>query len=42
MYEYNCIVDGVWCCEPGVVDQDYAAEDTVPNASVPNRVIEVE
>ena len=41
-YEYKFIVDGEWCCEPGVADEDYAAKDAVQNAfGTKNRVIEV-
>ena len=43
IYEYKYIVDGIWCCEPGVADEHYAGEDAVPNAfGTKNRVIEVE
>lgn len=42
-YEYKYVVDGVWSCEPGVADEDYAGEDAVPNPlGTKNRVIEVE
>jgi hypothetical protein len=40
--EYKFIVDGEWCCEPGVADEHYAGEDAIPNAfGTKNRVIEV-
>lgn len=42
-YEYKYIVDGTWCCEPGVADEHYAGEDAVLNAfGTKNRVVEVE
>lgn len=42
-YEYKYIVDGIWCCHPGVADENYVGEDAVPNAfGTKNRVIEVE
>jgi len=41
-YEYKFIVDGDWCCEPGVADEHYTGKDAVPNAcGTKNRVIEV-
>ena len=41
-YEYKYVVDGVWCCEAGIADQHYTAEDAVPNSfGTKNRVIEV-
>ena len=42
-YEYKYVVDGVWCCEPGVADEDYAGEDAVLNSfGTKNRLVEVE
>ena len=42
-YEYKYIVDEIWCCEPGVADEQYVGEDAVPNAfGTKNRVIAVE
>ncbi len=39
-YEYKFVVDGAWCCEPGVPDVECAG--CVPNAyGSMNRVIEV-
>lgn len=41
-YEYKFIVDGEWCCEPGVTDEQYTGNDPVANAfGTKNRVIEV-
>jgi 1,4-alpha-glucan branching enzyme len=42
-YEYKFIVDGEWCCDPGIADEQYAGGDAVPNAfGTKNRVIEIE
>lgn len=43
-YEYKYVVDGLWCCEPGIADrEDYAGEDTTLNVfGTRNRVLEVE
>ncbi len=42
-YEYKYLVDGVWCCEPGVEDEHYAGEDAVLNPfGTKNRLIQVE
>ncbi len=41
-YEYKFVVDGVWCCEPGIDDLTFESEDSVPNTfSTKNRRIEV-
>ena len=32
LYEYKFVVDGEWCCEPGLPDQDLTAPDCVANA----------
>ena len=42
-YEYKYIVDGIWCCQPGVADEEYAGEDAIANAfGTRNRVIQIE
>lgn len=42
-YEYKYVVDGIWCCEPGVEDACYAGADAVSNVyGTKNRVIAVE
>ena len=42
-YEYKFIVDGSWCCHPGVDDNQYPGEDAVPNCfGTKNRVMRVE
>ena len=42
-YEYKYVVDGVWFCEPGVADEDYAGEDAVVNSfGTKNRIMQVE
>jgi hypothetical protein len=41
-YEYKYVVDGVWCCQPGIADEDYAGEDATANAfGTKNRVIDI-
>lgn len=42
-YEYKFLVDGQWCCEPGVDDHDLQCGGCVLNDyGTQNRVIEVE
>ena len=42
-HEYKFIVDGMWCCEPGIADADYVGEDAVVNPfGTKNRVVEVD
>lgn len=41
-YEYKFVVDGMWCCEPGVDDSEHG-DDRVPNDfGTMNRVLVVE
>ena len=41
-HEYKYVVDGIWCCQPGVIDGGYAGDDAVPNEyGTNNRVINV-
>jgi 1,4-alpha-glucan branching enzyme len=41
-YEYKYVVDGVWCCEAGVADEDYVGGDAVVNPfGTKNRIMEV-
>ena len=42
-HEYKLLVDGCWCCQPGMEDSQYPGEDTVPNCfGTKNRVMKVE
>jgi 5'-AMP-activated protein kinase regulatory beta subunit len=39
-YEYKFVVDGAWCCEPGVPETDGAGDVPNPYGSM-NRVIDI-